>query len=88
MSHTVEEVKAEAAEAMIVDGPDDEGNMFTRPGKLPDIFPAPYANDAAARVANNGALPPDLSLIQKARHGGEVSDVFYPDGIRASSLCF
>ena len=47
--------------------------MFKRPGKLSDYFPSPYDNDEAARFANNGALPPDLSLITLARHGGEVS---------------
>ena len=57
---------------MVTDGPDDEGNMFERPGKLSDRFPRPYANDEAARAANNGALPPDLSYITSARHGGEV----------------
>ena len=46
--------------------------MFKRPGKLADYFPSPYENDELARVANNGALPPDLSLIVLARHGGEV----------------
>ena len=56
----------------ITDGPDEEGNMFQRPGKLSDYFPNPYANDEAARSANNGALPPDLSYITSARHGGEV----------------
>ena len=45
--------------------------MFQRPGKLSDRFPRPYANDEAARSANNGALPPDLSYIVAARHGGE-----------------
>ncbi|MCL4124862.1 UNVERIFIED_CONTAM: hypothetical protein GTU68_057604 [Idotea baltica] len=45
--------------------------MFQRPGKLSDRFPSPYPNDEAARAANNGALPPDLSLITSARHGGE-----------------
>lgn len=45
--------------------------MFERPGKLSDYFPKPYANDEAARTANNGALPPDLSYIVAARHGGE-----------------
>ncbi|KAH8078099.1 cytochrome c1 [Aureococcus anophagefferens] len=44
--------------------------MFERPGKLSDPMPGPYANEEAARAANNGALPPDLSLIVKARHGG------------------
>lgn len=50
--------------------------MFERPGKLSDYFPSPYANDEAARAANNGALPPDLSYITSARHGGEVCCVY------------
>ncbi len=54
----------------VEDGPNDEGEMFTRPGRPADRIPGPYANDQAARVANNGALPPDLSLIAKARKGG------------------
>lgn len=41
--------------------------MFERPGKLSDKIPGPYANKEAARAANNGAYPPDLSLIVKAR---------------------
>ena len=53
------------------DGPDDDGNMFQRPGKLADYFPKVYPNDEAARAANMGALPPDLSLITKARHDGQ-----------------
>lgn len=51
----------------VVDGPDESGEMFTRPGKLSDYFPKPYANPEAARAANNGALPPDLSYIVNAR---------------------
>lgn len=51
----------------MVDGPDENGEMFTRPGKLSDYFPKPYANPEAARAANNGALPPDLSYIVNAR---------------------
>jgi ubiquinol-cytochrome c reductase cytochrome c1 subunit len=43
-----------------------------RPGKLSDYFPNPYANEEAARAANNGAYPPDMSYICSARHGGEV----------------
>ena len=54
----------------MLDGPNDEGEMFERPAKLSDSIPGPYANEQAARAANNGALPPDLSLIVKARHGG------------------
>lgn len=68
---TEDEVKAEAEEAMVEDGPDDQGNMFKRPGKLSDYMPNPYANDEAAKAANNGAMPPDLSYIVRARHGGE-----------------
>ena len=64
------QVKAIAAEYEVEDGPDDEGEMFTRPAILSDILPSPFANDNAARASNNGALPPDLSLIAKARTGG------------------
>ncbi|XP_072288338.1 cytochrome c1, heme protein, mitochondrial [Eucyclogobius newberryi] len=71
VSHTEDEVKAIAEEAEVVDGPDESGEMFTRTGKLSDYFPKPYPNAEAARVANNGALPPDLSYIVNARHGGE-----------------
>ena len=60
----------------MLDGPDDQGNMFTRPGKLPDRFPNPYPNDEAAKAANGGVLPPDLTLIVNARHGGEVILIF------------
>ncbi|XP_077982595.1 cytochrome c1, heme protein, mitochondrial-like [Glandiceps talaboti] len=65
------EARLLAEDVQIEDGPDDEGNMFERPGKLSDYFPRPYANDEAARAANNGALPPDLSYIALARHGSE-----------------
>lgn len=64
------QIKAIAAEYTVIDGPDDEGEMFERPARPSDRFPSPYANDNAAKYANNGALPPDLSLIAKARHGG------------------
>lgn len=70
VTHTEEQLKKIAAEVDIEDGPNDEGEMFERPGKLSDRLPSPYPNDEAARAANNGALPPDLSLISKARHGG------------------
>jgi len=59
-----------AEEVEYTDGPDDQGQMFQRPGKLADYMPAPYPNEEAARAANAGALPPDLSLMAKARHGG------------------
>jgi len=66
-----DEAKKEAEEIMVEDGPDEDGNMFKRPGKLDVKFPAPYANEEAARAANGGAYPPDLSYIIQARHGNE-----------------
>lgn len=74
VSHNVTEAKAMAEEIEYEDGPDGNGDMFQRPGKLSDYMPKPYANDEAARSGNAGALPPDLSLITKARHGGAVRD--------------
>ncbi|KAF7039789.1 hypothetical protein CFC21_049736 [Triticum aestivum] len=71
VAYTEEETKAMAAEIEVVDGPNDEGEMFTRPGKLSDRLPQPYANEQAARFSNGGAYPPDLSLITKARHNGQ-----------------
>ncbi|XP_005178619.1 cytochrome c1, heme protein, mitochondrial [Musca domestica] len=71
VTHTEAEAKAEAEGIMVRDGPDDAGNYYDRPGKLSDYFPSPYPNEEAARAANNGAYPPDLSYIVSARHGGE-----------------
>ncbi|MBY0428523.1 MAG: cytochrome c1 [Alphaproteobacteria bacterium] len=65
------EVKAIASEYTVKDGPNDDGEMFDRPALPSDHFKPPFANEKAARAANNGAYPPDLSLIVKARHGGE-----------------
>ena len=65
-----EEVKSLASSYTVKDGPNDEGEMFDRPGRSSDYIPGPYANDNAARTSNNGALPPDLSLIIKAREDG------------------
>ncbi|KAJ3916717.1 cytochrome C1 family-domain-containing protein [Lentinula edodes] len=70
VSHTADEARAMAEEVEYQDGPNDDGEMFQRPGKLADYMPAPYPNEEAARAGNAGALPPDLSLIVKARHGG------------------
>jgi ubiquinol-cytochrome c reductase cytochrome c1 subunit len=64
------EAKALAAKAEVEDGPDETGAMFKRPALLSDRFVAPFPNTKAARAANGGALPPDLSLITKARKGG------------------
>lgn len=65
-----EQVKEIAASYQVTDGPNDEGEMFQRPAKLSDRFVSPFANEKAARFSNNGALPPDLSLIAKARIQG------------------
>lgn len=70
VTHTVDEAKVMAEENEYDSEPNDEGEIEKRPGKLSDYLPSPYKNDEAARAANNGALPPDLSLIVKARHGG------------------
>ncbi|NXD74668.1 CY1 protein, partial [Eolophus roseicapillus] len=67
VSHTEAEAKALAEEVQILDGPDENGEMFLRPGKISDYFPKPYPNVEAARAANSGALPPDLSYIVNAR---------------------
>ena len=63
-------IKAIAAEHLVLDGPNDEGEMFERDGIPSDQFVNPYLNEKAARAANNGAYPPDLSLIVKARPKG------------------
>jgi len=70
LGFTEEEVSTIAAEYQITDGPNDEGEMFERPGRPSDYFPPPFPNEPAARLANGGALPPDLSLITKARADG------------------
>lgn len=72
VSHTADEARAMAEEVEYQDGPNDEGEMFMRPGKLADYMPGPYPNEEAARAGNAGALPPDLSLMTQARHGGAV----------------
>ena len=64
------QAKAIAASKEVADGPNDQGEMFRRPGQLSDRFVKPFANDNAARAANNGAYPPDLSLMVKARKDG------------------
>lgn len=70
VTHSEVDMKKIAESYDISDGPNDIGEMFERPGKLSDKIPGPYQNDEQARSANNGALPPDLSLMVKARHGG------------------
>lgn len=67
---TEEQVKVIAADYTIEDGPDDLGDMFERPGEPKDRFPSPFPNENAAAAANGGAVPPDFSVIAKARAGG------------------
>jgi ubiquinol-cytochrome c reductase cytochrome b/c1 subunit len=64
---TAAQAAAIAAEYKIQDGPNDQGEMFECPGRLADHFPSPFPNDAAARAANNGTVPPDFSVLAKAR---------------------
>lgn len=61
------QVTALAATYTIKDGPNEQGEMFDRPGRAADAFPAPFPNEQAARAANGGAYPPDLSVLAKAR---------------------
>ena len=67
LGYTEGQVKAVAAEYTVPDGPNADGEMFERRGIPPDHFPSPFANTEAAAAANNGAAPPDFSLIAKAR---------------------
>ena len=64
------QVKIIASEYTVLDGPNDEGEMFERQARLADKFVNPYLNDNEARANNNGAYPPDLSVITKARKYG------------------
>jgi cytochrome c1 len=61
------QVEALAATFKVQDGPNDQGKMFERNGRPADVFPKPFANDVQARLAFNGALPPDMSVLAKAR---------------------
>jgi len=64
------QAKAIAASFEVTDGPNSDGEMFNRPGKLSDKFVMPYENVKAAEAANGGAYPPDMSVLVKARGGG------------------
>jgi cytochrome c1 len=70
LGYSEDQVKALAAEYTVTDGPNDQGEMFDRPARPSDNFPPPYPNEPAARAANGGAYPPNLSLITKAREDG------------------
>ena len=67
---SLEEAKAIAAQFEVEDGPNSDGEMFMRPGRLSDKFVKPYPNVEASTAANSGAYPPDMSVLAKARKGG------------------
>ena len=67
---STEEAKAIAAQFEVEDGPNSDGEMFMRPGRLSDKFVKPYPNVEASTAANDGAYPPDMSVLTKARAGG------------------
>ena len=82
VAYTESELKEIASENMVVDWqyngsgpkiplPGEDGKDVIRAGKINDYFPDPYPNSKAAAYANNGAIPPDLSYMALARHGGE-----------------
>lgn len=71
LGYSEDEVKAVAGSYQVTnEEANDQGEMYQRPGRPSDRIPGPFPNDQAARAANNGALPPDLSMIVKAREGG------------------
>ena len=70
IGYSEDEVKAIAKAAQVPSINPETGEPATRPGIATDKLPSPYPNETAARAANNNALPPDLSLITKARHNG------------------
>ena len=82
-----EQAKAIAASVQVTDGPNDQGEMFERPGLPSDKFHPPFPTEQAARAANNGALPPDLSLMAKAREGGPDHIVAILTGYGEPSAC-
>ena len=67
---SVAQAKAIAASFEVKDGPNADGEMFMRPGRLSDKFVMPYENEKAAQAANGGAYPPDMTVLAKARGGG------------------
>jgi ubiquinol-cytochrome c reductase cytochrome c1 subunit len=94
LSYTEAEVDAEAASWTVPGIDPNTGETTTRPGNPTDHFPMPFPNAIAAAAANNNAIPPDLSLITKARHGGSnyVYDLLTgygePDAAKAAKVGF
>ncbi len=70
LGYNEDEIKTMASDFLVVDGPDEEGEMFEREAIPADRWPSPFPNKQAAQSANGGAYPLDLSLITKARAGG------------------
>lgn len=75
LGYSEDQVKAIASEYEVEDGPNDDGEMFTRPARAADRWPNPFPNKKAAAAANNGKAPPDLSLITKSRGKGADSHI-------------
>ncbi len=71
IGYSEDQAKAYAAQFEVEAEPDEEGEVGVRPARLSDRFVSPFANENQARASNNGSMPPDLSLIIKARDGGE-----------------
>lgn len=71
LGYTEAEIRAVAAEYTVTDGPNEDGEMFERPALPSDRFKSPFPNDNAAKAANGGAFPVDLSLIVKGRKYSE-----------------
>ncbi|MCB1384422.1 MAG: cytochrome c1 [Nitratireductor sp.] len=67
LGYSEEQIKTIAADYTVTDGPNGDGEMYDRPGVPADRFPSPFPNKEAAASANNGAAPPDFSLLAKAR---------------------
>jgi ubiquinol-cytochrome c reductase cytochrome c1 subunit len=70
LGYTPDQVKSLASQYQVTDGPNDNGDVFQRRAIPSDPFVRPFANEQAARAANNGAFPPDLAMIVNARKGG------------------
>ena len=85
LGYSEAEVKATAASWTVPGIDPTTGETNTRPGTPTDYFPSPFANDIAARAANNNAIPPDLSLMTKARHDGARLRLFAADRLPGSS---
>src|ERR1700756_3727746 len=88
LGYTPDQIKAIAASDQCTDGPNDQGQMYQRPCRPSDPIPGPFPNDQAARAANGGALPPDLSLITKARDGGADYVYAVPTGYKDAPADF